>query len=121
MKWPTVILVLSVAIAGTGCIHPPDQPPEREAYIARLSADMQAGVITLSVGRRVTTEGEQRLRAPFTIEHAIQQAGGINKIEEDWGSPIMVTHRDGRWLRVPRKYLASYVLSDGDRVYVPRR
>jgi hypothetical protein len=68
----------------------------------------------------VNTPGKHKLVRPFTVEHAIQQAGGIDEFEGDWNRKIVVRHKDGQQSSVLRKDYGSFILADGDGVAVPR-
>jgi hypothetical protein len=59
------------------------------------------------------------LSPPFTIEHAIHEAGGFNRWEEKLNKHVIVWHEDGSNSRVERKDYPSFQLRDGDLVGVP--
>jgi protein involved in polysaccharide export with SLBB domain len=68
----------------------------------------------------VTIAGKQELRHPLTIEHAIQQAGGVDMFEGDWNQKVIVYRKDGQRISVSKNEYGSFMLSDGDLVGVPR-
>ena len=99
----------------TGCAHSPAgvQSPENVSGTRRV-------VITVHVGGAVNKPGTLELGYPFTVEHALQQAGGIDKFEGDWNRRVYVAHKDGQAISVLRTNYASYALEDGDGIGVPR-
>jgi protein involved in polysaccharide export with SLBB domain len=68
----------------------------------------------------VNKPGEQDLNRPFTIEHLILQAGGIDMFEDGHNKNVAVIRQDGHRVLVPRKDYASFALANGDAVEVPR-
>ena len=109
------ILVAVPLVLLTGCVHAPTHDPSSESL-----ATTRSETIIVYVGGAVNTPGNQSLGRPQTIEHAIQQAGGITKFEGDWNKKVVVKHRGGQQTSVLRKDYGSYILADGDGVAVPR-
>jgi protein involved in polysaccharide export with SLBB domain len=100
--------VIAVAIF-IGCVD-----PDHKGQQARVEK------LTVGVGGDVDRHGKVRLSPPFTIEHAIQEAGGFNQWEKKFNKNVTVWHEDGSNSHVERKDYPSFQLRDGDVVAVPR-
>ena len=96
------------------------QPLETHAPAERVSPDAGVAFITVYIEGAVNKPGERDLNRPFTIEHLILQAGGIDMYEEGHNKNMAVIHQDGHRVLVPVKDYASFVLANGDAVEVPR-
>jgi protein involved in polysaccharide export with SLBB domain len=100
----------------TSCAHPPRYVGPVEGALAAQSV-----VITVNVGGAVNRAGKYDLSWPFTVEHAIQQAGGLDKFEQDQNRKVMVVRQgDGQKISVLRKDYTSFTLADGDGISIPR-
>jgi hypothetical protein len=99
-----------------GCAH----PSNRAKSDPRVSTDAQPRTILVYVGGAVNGPGKLNLGPPFTIEHALQQAGGLDQFEKN-GNRKVIVHLEGhKDVRVPRKDYDSFILRDGESVWVPR-
>jgi hypothetical protein len=113
------VLYLSIwfsLLLATSCAHPP-----RSVGPVEGASPAQPEVITVYVGGAVNKAGKHDLSWPFTIEHAIQQAGGLDEFEQEQNRrALVVRHRDGQKIFIRRKNYASFILADGDGIGIPR-
>ena len=79
----------------------------------------QANFITVYIGGAVNTPGRHIVGLPFSVEQAIQEAGDLDKFEQDWNRRVVV-RRNGQETSVQRKRYSSFRLADGDSIAVPR-
>src|SRR5436190_5097208 len=111
----TRVSILGLVSLLAGCAHSSTHTSSREA----ASPSVGATAITVYVDGAVNSPGKHDLVRPFTVDHAIQQAGGIDKFEGDWNRKVVVRHRDGQRSSVLRKDYSFFILADGDGVVVP--
>src|SRR5437870_2309716 len=90
------------------------------AHHERVSSEAGSGVIVVYVGGAVNSPGKQQLSRPFTVEHAILQAGGLDEFERDQNRKVVVRRGGSQDISVPRTDYASFILAEGDGVAVPR-
>ncbi len=104
------VIFLAVLWLGlfTACAH---REARKSENIARL---------TVGVGGPVKRGGWVRLNPPLTLEHAIQEAGGLTQLEERLNKQATVWHADGSTSRVQRKDYPQFELREGDQVGIPR-
>jgi hypothetical protein len=111
MKAATCSVLIALALCA-GCAHDSTQivktPP------------VEAGFISITVGGAVVNQlNKQPMFPPFTLEHAIQMAGGPDPWWRDVHF-IEVTHTNGQHLSVKKRLCTVFPLVDGDRVYIFR-
>jgi protein involved in polysaccharide export with SLBB domain len=103
-------LLVAAVLLVPGCAQP-----------ERAGSDAGPQVIVVYVGGAVNTPGMHKLSRPFTIEHAIRQAGGLEVFEQDQNGDVAVRRKgSSQMVRVRRKQYGSFELADGDGVTVPR-
>jgi protein involved in polysaccharide export with SLBB domain len=68
----------------------------------------------------VNKPGKYQLGEPFTIQHAIQQAGGLDRFEQGHNDRVLVINHTGETRKVRSKDYTSFRLKDGDTVVIPR-
>lgn len=107
MSTSSYFLVAALVLPLTGCSH--TEPDKTES-----------GAIVVYVGGGINKGGKYALSPPFTVEHAIQLAGGLEEFERDLNRKVMIQHDGRRKIFVPRKHYSSFKLTDGDAVVVPR-
>jgi protein involved in polysaccharide export with SLBB domain len=68
----------------------------------------------------VNKPGKYQLGEPFTIQHAIQQAGGLDRFEEGQNNRVLVQNHSGERQKVRSRDYTSFTLKNGDTVVIPR-
>ncbi len=87
--------------------------------VAKMPSAIQAANITVDVSGNVNKPGKYDLSPPFTVYHAVKQAGGILE-SEDWRQEVQVYHLDGQRTVMHNQDDESFILVDGDRLVVRR-
>jgi protein involved in polysaccharide export with SLBB domain len=90
------------------------------AHHGRVRSDVGTRVLTVYAGGAVNTPGKLELSRPFTVAHAIQQAGGLDQFEQDQNQRVVIGRKGSQDISVPRKDYASFTLEEGDGIAVPR-
>jgi protein involved in polysaccharide export with SLBB domain len=102
----------AVLVLLSGGAHPRESP--------FLSEPREKDTITVIVGGSINKPNAYNLSSPFTVEHAVREAGGLNEFEERRNRIVRVYHKDGGAISVARKKYISFVLQDGDTLWIPR-
>lgn len=112
------IVVTAIPVLLAGCAHHERVPPHVDTE--RVPPHVDTGAITIYVGGAVNTPGKLELSPPFTVEHGIQKAGGLDPFEQDQNRMVVIRRKGSQKISVPRKSYASFTLEEGDGVIVPR-
>ena len=107
-----VVMFLSVA----GCVRHHSTVQLAEAVLP--TAPIR--VITVYLSGAVNKRGKQDLGPPYSIAHALIQAGGIDEFESEQNRKVLVIHSDGRKDIVRKQDYNSFTVVEDDRIAVPR-
>ena len=80
----------------------------------------EPSTIVVYVDGAVNKPGKYQLGEPFTIQHAIKQAGGLDRFEEGQNDRVLVKSHAGETQKVRSRDYTSFRLKDGDIVVIPR-
>jgi protein involved in polysaccharide export with SLBB domain len=126
MKCIRHFLWAGALIVFAGCAHAPKATGGADvasSFQAKapdaVSPHKSAAFISVYVGGNVNSPGKISVFEPFTIDHAIQQAGGLTIWSKDEHS--VEFRRNDRMLLISKKNWGSFILADGDAIYIPRR
>jgi hypothetical protein len=112
-----ILLILGLAILGLGCKVAPSPAPAAESPVKAW----RSPVLPQLAGVRVRIGNSWLdLFEPPTIEQAMLQAGGTLQAELDEAKSTVVTRENGRKILVRRSSYATFMLKNGDTLYVPR-
>ena len=107
-------MVALVVVLVAGCA---DSSNRAQPSAGILSASQPQNIIVYVSGG-VGSPGKQDLDQPFTIEHALQRAGGFTIFEQDQNRKVLIWRNGRQKILVPRKNYNSFILTDGDVVGV---